>query len=103
MWALLEDSAANTSPRLLRDLLIEQASLARCPSACDLANRSLHSSTGRIDAMHIKCNQKHRAHALPMKCINTIVLGMHTTADNPRTEAEQLGTCKLWTLRKTQM
>ena len=84
MWALLEDSAANTSPRLLRDLLMEQASLARCPSACDLANRSLHDSTSRIKAMHIKCNQKHRTHAVPINCINTLVLGMHTTAKNPR-------------------
>ena len=41
----LEASAANTSPRALRDLLMLQASFCRCPSACDLFSRSLH----RID------------------------------------------------------
>ena len=41
MCADLDESAANTSPRLLSDLLMEQASLARWPSAWDRARRSL--------------------------------------------------------------
>ena len=53
--ALGGQRAANTSPRLLSDLLMEQASLARCPSACDLANRSLHNSTSTVGVMRIKC------------------------------------------------
>ena len=73
MWALLEESAANTSPRLLSDLLMEQASLARCPSACDLANRSLHNGTRTMAAMHIRCNHKYKAHALHISCIKTTV------------------------------
>lgn len=47
MCADLEESAWKTSPRLLSDLLMEQASLARCPSAWDLARRSLHHATDK--------------------------------------------------------
>ena len=46
MWELLAARAENTSPRALRDLLIRQASLARCPSTPDFASLSLQQATG---------------------------------------------------------
>ena len=42
MWGCLAARAEKTSPRLLRDLLMEQASFWCLPSTCDLASLSLH-------------------------------------------------------------